>query len=221
MNRFYIALILCSIAVNFLGCQAVLKSSPKLDTLTIKYPKATIVIIPDSDKDGVTDDIDACPGTVLGEPVDDRGCHFTMGPDRHLKMEIRVFYDKGSSLIKSEYQAELAKAAQFMQNYPEAVLMIQGSVSTNEVEDSKSLITISTLARDRAVGIKNYLVLDHQVNSGQIMTFDCGDKLPITPDNTEEGRAMNRRVYAVLTNDEDLIDRRYEKYPYACIGFFN
>ena len=62
-------------------------------------------------------------------------------------------------------------------------------------------------------------MLGHQVDLNQITTFDCGEKIPISPDDTEEGRAMNRRVYAVLTNDKDLINRRYEKPPYACVEF--
>ena len=41
----------------------------------------TIQLIPDSDQDGVSDDMDACPGTPTGETVNGEGCGLSQGDD--------------------------------------------------------------------------------------------------------------------------------------------
>ena len=35
------------------------------------------------------------------------------------------------------------------------------------------------------------------------MTLNCETKAPIAPNNTEEGRAFNRRVYGLLTEPDN------------------
>ena len=40
------------------------------------YNNNTIELIPDSDQDGVRDEIDVCPGTAAGEKVDVNGCSY-------------------------------------------------------------------------------------------------------------------------------------------------
>jgi outer membrane protein OmpA-like peptidoglycan-associated protein len=49
------------------------------------------------------------------------------------------------------------------------------------------------LSTKRAEAIKQWLI-NHQVEANRISTMGYGDKLPIASNNTEAGRALNRRT---------------------------
>ena len=61
---------------------------------------------------------------------------------------------------------------------------------------------LSSLPKNRALIIKNYLLLKHGIESSRLMTLNCDARAPIAPNNTEEGRAFNRRVYGLLTEPD-------------------
>ena len=49
------------------------------------------------------------------------------------------------------------------------------------------------LSSKRAEAIKQWLI-NHQVEANRISTIGFGDKVPIASNNTEAGRALNRRT---------------------------
>ncbi|MGO2967865.1 OmpA family protein, partial [Psychrobacter sp.] len=165
---------------------------------TINMP--TVMVSLDSDGDGVPDELDQCPNTKMkgNVVVDDRGCHLIMGPDMSLKMEYRAFFAKGSSELTSKYQVELDKVAARMKEYDTAIFKIEAHIS--EDENNKEL---SSLPKNRALIIKNYLLLKHGIESSRLMTLNCEARAPIAPNDTDEGRSFNRRVYGLLTEPDN------------------
>ena len=59
------------------------------------------------------------------------------------------------------------------------------------------------LGRDRAQIIKTALV-KRNIATDKIYTFDCADSMPIAPNDTEEGRSMNQRIYGKALNANDF-----------------
>lgn len=169
-------------------------------TQNIDMPVVEAIL--DSDGDGVPDELDQCPNTPESVVVDDRGCPFTM-PGVGLKMEYRAFFAKGSSELSKEYQLELDKVAQKLQEYYTATMSIEGHASTDEVSATDAVLQTNALARNRALIVKNYLVLKHQINPERLSTTSYGAKHPIASSDTEEGKSMNRRVYGIATADFD------------------
>ena len=166
-------------------------------TLDIPIVKAIL----DSDGDGYSDDIDMCPGTPMNMTVDERGCPLE-GPEiGPLKMEYRGFFAKGSSELSKEYQLELDKVAQKLQEYETATMRIEGHASTDEV--SATDLQPNALSRNRALIVKNYLVQKHQIDPERLSTTSYGAKQPIASSDTEEGKSMNRRVYGIATEPQD------------------
>ena len=49
------------------------------------------------------------------------------------------------------------------------------------------------LSKDRAASVMKYLV-DHGIDKGRLESEGFGPKKPVAPNDTEEGRAKNRRV---------------------------
>ena len=182
------------------GCQTADLS--KQTSKTINMP--TVVVNVDSDGDGVPDELDQCPNTKMESNivVDDRGCHLIMGPDMSLKIEYRAFFAKGSSELTSKYQAELDKVSEIMNTHTTSTMRIEGGISENEIDDGDPIAKSNTLAKNRALMVKNYLLLKHSIESSRLMTLNCDARAPIAPNETEEGRAFNRRVYGLLTEPD-------------------
>lgn len=187
-------------ALALTGCQTA--DLPKQTSQTIKMP--TVVINSDSDGDGVPDELDQCPNTKMESNivVDDRGCHLIMGPDMSLKIEYRAFFAKGSSELLPKYQAELDKVSEIMNTHTTSTMRIEGGISENEIDDGDPIAKSNTLAKNRALMVKNYLLLKHSIESSRLMTLNCDARAPIAPNETEEGRAFNRRVYGLLTEPD-------------------
>lgn len=159
-------------------------------------PKVMIEPHADTDNDGVPDIIDNCPNTPEGVKVDPYGCPLTtIGTG--LQMEYRAFFAKGSSELTSKYQAELDKVAARMKEYDTAIFKIEAHISEDEINKE-----LSSLPKNRALIIKNYLLLKHSIETSRLMTLNCDARAPIAPNETEEGRAFNRRVYGLLTEPD-------------------
>ena len=183
------------------ACQTPLKST--LPNQNIEEQPVTLVPdIPDSDGDGILDDVDHCPNTPANVSVDERGCPFT-GMGIGLKMEYRAFFAKGSSELSKEYQLELDKVAQKLQEYYTATMRIKGHASTGEVSAIDAVLQPNALSRNRALIVKNYLIMQHQIDPNRLSTFSYGADQPIAPSDTEEGKSKNRRVYGMAQEPED------------------
>ncbi|WP_352287913.1 OmpA family protein [Psychrobacter sp. GW64-MNA-CIBAN-0177] len=167
----------------------------KQKSQTINMP--TVMVSLDSDGDGVPDELDQCPNTPENVVIDGRGCPFTtIGTG--LQMEYRAFFAKGSSELTSKYQVELDKVAARMKEYDTAIFKIEAHISEDEINKE-----LSSLPKNRALIIKNYLLLKHGIESSRLMTLNCDARAPIAPNDTDEGRSFNRRVYALLTEPDN------------------
>ena len=154
----------------------------------------------DSDGDGVPDSIDACPGTPMNVVVDERGCPVPVDITDELKMELRVFFDNDKSTIKSQYQPEIAKVAEKMREYPNSTARVEGHAS----KTGPSARYNQRLSEARAVAVKSMLTNEFGIAPNRLSTVGYGYDQPIADNNTEEGRAMNRRVYAIITGDKTM-----------------
>ena len=152
--------------------------------------------IPDSDGDGVLDELDQCPATPYNVVIDEKGCPLT-GVGVGLKMEYRAFFAKDSSELLPKHQVELDKIAAKMNEYSAATFRIEANASEDEVNG-----TLNALTKNRALMVKNYLLLKHSIADNRLTTADCGAKAPIASSDTKDV-VLNRRVYGLLTEPED------------------
>lgn len=161
-----------------------------------------VVVTPDvdSDGDGVFDSVDQCPGTPMNLVVDARGCEVDVVVSDELKMELRVFFDNDKSNIKAQYQSEIAKVAEKMREYPNAGARVEGHAS----KTGPSARYNQRLSEARAVAVKSMLTNEFGIAPNRVSTVGYGYDVPVASNDTEEGRAMNRRVYAIITGDKSM-----------------
>ena len=131
----------------------------------------------DSDGDGVTDDIDQCPNTPSGAPVNEEGCWIIDN----------VYFDFDKADIKSEYYAVLVEIADVMKINPDISVLIEGNTDSIGAEKYNE-----KLGERRAMAAKQYLV-NQGVSEDRISTVSLGFSMPADTNDTEAGRAKNRR----------------------------
>ncbi len=117
-----------------------------------------------------------------------------------LKMELRVFFDVNKSDIKDQYKPEVAKVAQKLQEYPNATAQIEGHTDNTGPRKLNDRLSLA-----RANAVKTMLVNDFNVPAERLTTQGFAWDKPVAPNNTKEGRAMNRRVYAVITGSRTVL----------------
>ena len=152
----------------------------------------------DDDQDGVPNSVDKCPGTPLNVVVDADGCPREITADDALRMELRVFFDNDKTVIKDQYKPEIQKVAEKMNEYPNSTASIEGHAS----KTGPSARYNQRLSEARANAVKSMLVNQFGVAPQRISTVGYGYDRPIADNNTAEGRAMNRRVYAIITGNK-------------------
>jgi OmpA-OmpF porin, OOP family len=132
----------------------------------------------DSDGDGVPDHLDKCPGTPKGATVDAEGC-WIIGT---------IHFDFDEAEIKPDALPVLNEISAIMQKNPGLNMNINGftdNIGTFEYN--------KRLSERRAEAAKKYLV-DQGIDSNRFSINGFAYTMPISSNETEEGRRMNRRV---------------------------
>jgi OOP family OmpA-OmpF porin len=142
----------------------------------------------DDDGDGVNNCIDKCPDTIKGLAVDAAGCPI----DDIVRLKINFDFDKSD--IKPEYHQELADFASYMrQQQSFTVVEIAGhtdSVGTDEYNQK--------LSERRAKAVRDYLVNKLGMDTNLFSAVGYGEGKPVASNDTDAGRAENRRILAEL-----------------------
>lgn len=199
-----LALVILS-GFSLFGCQSQSTSTatPLKNTSQYENIKKMQAKTRDLDGDGVPDELDQCPGTPINIVPDEQGCPSYSDDNLGVKIQYRAFFAKGSSELSKEYQLELDKVAQKLQEYNTATMRIEAHASTDEVSAVDAVLQPNALSRNRALIVKNYLIMQHKIDPDRLSIASYGAEQPIAPSDTEEGKSMNRRVYGVATEPKD------------------
>ncbi|WP_310056607.1 OmpA family protein [Pseudomonas synxantha] len=151
----------------------------------------------DEDGDGVFDRRDRCPDTPANTPVDHHGCPMPQYPDRvkpeHAQSEVITLSD---DVLFAFNQSDLTPTAKsqldaLMSKFEDAdVVSIKVVGHTDSVgADAYN----QALSERRASSVAEYL-LSQGVAPNKVTSEGKGESQPIADNETEAGRAKNRRV---------------------------
>lgn len=132
----------------------------------------------DDDKDGVNNCLDKCPDTPTGAIVDKDGCWAFHG----------VLFDFDKAEVKSKYHPLIQNAIEVMKLNPGLTVEIQGHTDSYGTDAYNQ-----KLSERRASAVKNELA-KQGVDGKRLSTVGFGESQPVESNETDEGRAYNRRV---------------------------
>ena len=103
-----------------------------------------------------------------------------------------ILFDTGKSDIKPESEKAISSVATFLKENPELNVYIVGH--TDNVGD---FAMNQKLSKSRGESIKNYLVSKYNIAPNRLTGDGVGPVCPVSSNDTEEGRTLNRRVEIV------------------------
>lgn len=145
----------------------------------------------DSDNDGIADSQDRCSATPAGAKVDEMGCRIKL--KEAIKISMQLNFKSGSADVLPDHYSEIAKAGEFMRQYPDSEVLIEGH------SDSQGAAAFNKrLSQQRANSVREYLIKMYGVKATRIRAKGFGESSPIADNSTAQGRSKNRRVVAVI-----------------------
>ncbi len=194
---------------------------------------------PDADGDGVIDSADKCPDTPSGVAVDASGCPLDRDsdgvpdfqdkcPDRagpasnrgcpEMKVEEKKKLQEATKFIQFEFNKATLKTSSYatldglvelLNAYPDYNLGISAHAD-NKGDDAYNL----RLSDERAASARIYM-LSKGMPATRIVSHGYGESKPIADNDTEEGRALNRRVEfdVYLPDDPNPAETKYGPAP--------
>ncbi len=107
------------------------------------------------------------------------------------KLNMQINFDSGASVVKPVYAQSLQKYAEFLMDHPEIKLSIKGYT---DGQGGKAFN--KKLSELRAKAVANVLIYKYGISKNRITAQGLGGANPVATNNTEAGRAKNRRIEA-------------------------
>lgn len=112
-----------------------------------------------------------------------------------------VLFEFGKATLTPTSRAELDRMANVFSRYPETDILVDGHTDAVGSE-----ATNQTLSEKRAASVADYLGT-HGVAQSRIRTTGYGETRPVASNETDAGRAQNRRVEVSIKANEQLKQR--------------
>ena len=126
-----------------------------------------------------------------------------VGEGINMTFDSSLMFATGSSTLQESAKGDLAAAATVFKEYPDTNILVEGhtdNTGTDAINDP--------LSQRRAQSVSSYLV-SQGVAANRLEEKWYGSKQPKVSNDTEEGRAQNRRVeLAIYANDDMVADAK-------------
>jgi len=103
-----------------------------------------------------------------------------------------IYFDTGKATLKPESQPTLQEIAKLLKENPGLKLYVVGHTDNTGTFDANM-----KLSMDRAASVTNALVSQYSVTATSLKACGDGPTAPVASNDTEEGKALNRRVELV------------------------
>ncbi len=167
----------------------------------------------DSDGDGIPDFADICMDTPRGVAVGQDGCrektmiaksvnnHHTFQKDLAGDFEM-ILFDFDRFELRQQYHAVLDEIALMLSRNPDTTIELKGHTDNVGTPEYNQI-----LSEKRAETVKNYLV-QKGVEKDRLFPMGFGYTINQASNESETGRALNRRVEMSILSDQKMLAHR-------------
>lgn len=117
-----------------------------------------------------------------------------------VKFDSGILFDFNKSTLKSEAKTNIAKLVETLNKEPNTDILVIG-----HTDNVGTLAANDKVSSDRAKSVRDYAV-SQGLSAGRIATEGKNYSEPIASNDTEAGRAQNRRVEIVITASKKMQD---------------
>ena len=110
----------------------------------------------------------------------------------------KVLFAFNSSDLGGNAQGNLDKLVNILNRYPDTNIEVIGHTDSKGTDSYNQ-----SLSERRASAVTSYL-RTHNINSGRLSAKGMGESDPVASNDSEDGRAQNRRVEFVITANEKM-----------------
>ncbi|HWU43131.1 MAG TPA: OmpA family protein, partial [Bdellovibrio sp.] len=115
-----------------------------------------------------------------------------------------TFFPAGSAKLKMSSLPALDKVAEILKTTDKRII-IEGHTDDTPIEDSQ-FPSNWELAGGRASAVVRYFVKYHKLDPKRFISISYGDQKPIVPNDSDEHKAMNRRIEILIVTDEKKVE---------------
>ncbi|OQP63454.1 hypothetical protein A3860_24230 [Niastella vici] len=121
-----------------------------------------------------------------------------VGEGINVEFNEKILFGFDRSDLNASASGNLDKLAAILKEYPDTDIEVQGHTDSKGTDDYNM-----KLSERRASSVANYL-RGKGVSSGRIKTKGYGESAPVASNETDAGRAQNRRVNFLITANEKM-----------------
>ncbi|MCH7397209.1 OmpA family protein [Belliella sp. DSM 107340] len=124
-----------------------------------------------------------------------------VGESIKLTFDSGILFGFDSYSLTPDAQENIMKFAEILKEYPDTDLSIEGHT------DNRGAYQYNLgLSERRAASVKNYLKMQG-IEDSRMLTLGLSYDKPVASNDTDEGRAKNRRVEILITANDELVDK--------------
>ena len=152
---------------------------------------------PDNDEDKVLDFEDMCPNEPGPADKDPKGCPqkpvLAVVAENEIRISQQIHFEYTRAAVRPDSFPVLDAVADIMKRYPDMSIEVQGHTDNRGGADYNK-----RLSDQRAAAVKLYLV-SHGIAADRLTSHGYGLERPLVPNDSDNNRALNRRVQFVRT----------------------
>lgn len=120
-----------------------------------------------------------------------------LGEGIKITFDSGILFDVDKAVLKQNSKDELAELALILNKYADTNILIEGHTDSTGSEEHNL-----DLSKRRAESVSNWLAIQ-KVDPTRFTVMGYGKAQPVAPNETVEGRALNRRVdVGIMANDK-------------------
>ena len=154
-------------------------------------------------------------GTLIGRKMDKQAAELEaqlgsnaaverIGEGIKVTFESGILFKTGKAELSESSKTALTKFSGTLKEYMDTNVMIYG-----HTDNTGSEAINKELSKDRAKSVKDYLVAQG-VAASRISTEGLSSSTPVASNDTEAGRAQNRRVEVAITANAEMLKKAQE-----------
>lgn len=125
----------------------------------------------------------------------------------YVSMENKLLFDSGSWAVNAEGRKAVQQLAQVLAENPDIAVLIEGHTDNVPYSGRGELKDNWDLSTKRATAIVHILQENSGIDPQNLTAAGRGEFAPVAPNDTEAGKAKNRRIEVILTPKLDEITK--------------